>query len=400
MKEARILFIAGSDFTIHPNHRAHHFVRYLEKVAFKVDVIALRRFYSGADRQNGWKRFRQGLEERGGKHIEVLEREKGIQVLIRRLPGRLDFVAQDLWAVTQLKPIKDQVYDICIYGNPDNALVPTLLKRRGQIANLVYDDWDYYAGFEHPWLIRELIQVREIWCASQADLVISVGELLAELRTQQGAKKTVVIENGVNYNLFATAQQKKAHPPTLVYIGKLSDEYGVDVSIRGFAQVCQVVPNARYLIIGYNQDDYARYLQDLTIQTGLDHKVQFVGRQTYEKLPAFLAEADVGVALFRPNDLMKYAFPLKVVEYMAAGLAVVGSRAGETERLIENSQAGFAVDYSEEEFAAKVTQLFQNEDQLNRCAANAAEYSRSFDWQALFDKLMASEPWQTLRGGK
>ena len=58
-----------------------------------------------------------------------------------------------------------------------------------------------------------------------------------------------------------------------------------------------------------------------------------MGKKRYDELPNLLAKADIGVALFRVNDLMKYTFPLKVVEYMAAGLAVVGTRVGETERL-------------------------------------------------------------------
>ena len=396
MKNTKILFIAGSDFTIHPNHRAHHFVRYLEQTASRVDIISLRRFYSGEDKQNTWNRFKMGIKERGGKSTEILEREKGIQILIRRLPGRLDFIMQDFWAATQLQAIKAQTYDLCIYGNPDNAYLPVSLSLRNQVKNIVYDDWDYYPGFDHTRILNQIIQAREKWCASSADLVISVGELLAQLRSKQGAKSTIAIPNGVNYTIFSAAQKKKPHPPTLVYMGKLAEEYGVDVSIRGFKTVCQEIPNARYLIIGYNQDEYAQHLQDLTSQYGLQDHIHFVGGQPYEKLPNFLDEADVGVALFKPNDLMKYAFPLKVVEYMAAGLAVIGTRIGETETLIDNSEAGYAVEYDAADFAEKTIRLLKNTEQLNSFSEKAASYARQFDWQALFDKLTQSEAWRSL----
>ncbi len=396
MRNVKILFIAGSDFTIHPNHRAHHFVRFLEEKGAKVDVISLRRFYSGAEQVGSWQRFREGVKS--GEQVEVIERANGMQLLLRRLPGRFDFVAQDFWAAFQLGRLKNKQYEVCIYGNPDNAYLPVWLKRRGIVKTIVYDDWDYYEGFDHSRMIKNVIHYREKWCASHANLVVSVGYLLAKLRENQGADKTIVIPNGVNYPLFSQAQKKGDHPPTLVYIGKLAEEYGVDVAIRGFAEIVKTIPDARFMIIGYNQDDYAQYLRGIVEDLGLEDRVDFIAPQPYEDLPNYLAQADVGVALFTPTDLMKFAFPLKVVEYMAAGLPVVGSKVGETERIIEESGAGYAVPFDAEDFAEKALLLLGDDELLKNTSARAAEHARKYDWAFLFDQLIGSQEWQALEG--
>jgi len=380
----KVLFIAGSDFTIHPNHRAHHFVTFLEEYADCVDTISLKRFYSGPSFAGPWTRFWQGLREGRGNAVEIIESQSGTHIIIQRLPGRLDYIAQDIWACFHLQRLFDQEYDFCVFGNPDNVFIPWFLKKKGVIKTVIYDDWDYYCGFDNSWFVKLLIKIREKMCVSMSDTVVSVGNLLSELRKRQGAKRTCVIPNGVNYKLFAKAQQKKTHPPTLIYIGKLADEYGIDISLKGFSQVLREIPAAKYLIVGYNEGQYSRYLQDLADGLGISNNVTFLGQKRYEELPDILAQADIGVALFKPNDLMKYTFPLKVVEYMAAGLAVVGTKIGETGILIAEAKSGDALDCSPDRFAHVVIDMFSDEARLLQCCENAREYAKRYDWSVLF----------------
>jgi glycosyltransferase involved in cell wall biosynthesis len=382
-----ILFIAGTDITIHPNHRSHHFISFLEKHASRIDVVSMTRFYSGPWPATPWIRLQHGLRQFNGKVAEVIEKKTGLQIMIRKLPGRLDPIAQDLWAYFHLGPLADRQYELCIFGNPMNVLLPLLLKRKGSVETIIYDDWDYYYGFDQSHLWKLLMKWREQLSVSSADVVISVGSLLCKMREKQGAARTLVIPNGVNYQLFSIAHKKRPHPPTLVYIGKLAEEYGIDISIMGFAQVLNVIPTARYLIIGYNEDQYVSYLYNLVSDLELRDSVVFTGPKRYEELPHYMAESDIGVSLFRPNDLMKYAFPLKVIEYMAAGLAVVGTNIGETEKLILEGESGKSVAFSSEAFASAVLDILGDDSVLKNCQENAKKYAKRYDWNSLFSSL-------------
>jgi glycosyltransferase involved in cell wall biosynthesis len=306
---------------------------------------------------------------------------------VRKLPSTLDPYVQDLWAYLHLGGLARRHYDLGIFGNPDNVLLAWLLKRRGIVETLVYDDWDYYAGFEAPPHWRLPMAWRERFCISIADTVISVGHLLAEQRVEQGAKRAVVVPNGVDYPLFALGQQKRPHPPTLIYMGSIEDWTGLGVAVEGFAHVHSRIPLARFLILGPDGNPYGRALRERVGELGLAEHVLFLGYKPYHELPEFLAEADIGVALFAPSELTRYAFPLKVVEYMAAGLPVLGTRAGETGRAIRESGAGEALDCSAEAFACAAVELLGDPMRLAEYGKRGREYARGYDWEALFPRF-------------
>ena len=382
-----VLYIGGSDLVRSPNHRAHHFIRFLEQHAGRVDVVSLRPFYAGPYPASPISKLRRGIRSYRTEAVQVTESEADTHFQVHKLPNRMDPLLQDVWATLHLGELARRHYDVGIFGNPDNAFLAWMLKRRGVVDTLVYDDWDYFAGFDRPLYWRLPMAWRERFSVSIADTVISVGSLLAELRQEQGARETFVVPNGVNYQAFARAQEKKPHPPTLVYTGSIEEWSGLDVCLEGFARVRAEIPEARFLIIGPNQNDYGRALREQVDRLDLGESVCVLGYRPYEELPEFLAEADVGVALFWPTDQMKYAFHLKVVEYMAAGLAVVGTRVGETERIILQAGAGRAVDYSAEAFAAAVLEMLRDEGALAQYAARGIEFARPYDWNLVFADL-------------
>jgi glycosyltransferase involved in cell wall biosynthesis len=332
-------------------------------------------------------KLRRGIRSYSAAPVQITDTGTGTEFQVQKLPNRLDPLLQDVWAYLHLDELVRRHYDVGIFGNPDNALLAWRLKKRGIVDTLVYDDWDYFAGFDRPLYWRLPMTWRERFSVSIADKVISVGSLLAELRQEQGAKETFVVPNGVNYQAFARAQEKKPHPPTLVYTGSIEEWAGLDITLEGFARVRAQIPTARYLVIGPNQNDYGRSLREQADHLQLGESVCFLGYRPYEELPEFLAAADIGVALFWPTDQMKYAFHLKVVEYMAAGLAVVGTRVGETARIITQAGAGRAVEFSAEAFAAAVLEMLGDEDALAQYAARGIEYARAYDWNLVFADL-------------
>ncbi len=64
-----------------------------------------------------------------------------------------------------------------------------------------------------------------------------------------------------------------------------------------------------------------------------DHLI-FTGEVPHLDIPLYIAAADVTVACFEDNEQSRCKSPLKVVEYMASGKAIVASRMGEIQKMI------------------------------------------------------------------
>ena len=220
----------------------------------------------------------------------------------------------------------------------------------------------------------------------QADLRISSGMLMGELRREQTKKEVIVLCNGVNYALFKQAQEKIEHPSTLLYMGNVAYWSGMDLAIEALPEIKKKVPDIRLLIIGSGAAEYEEKLKKLVRNLHLEDNVLFVGRKPYTELPLYLKEADIGLATFRKIPLRKYAFPLKVIEYMAAGLPVLGTKDTETENIITKYEFGEAIEFDKDAFAESVCFLLRDKEKYECYRRNAIKHSADFDWSQVMKK--------------
>ena len=106
--------------------------------------------------------------------------------------------------------------------------------------------------------------------------------------------------------------------------------------------------------------------------------VHFLGRQPYKELPAFCKGFDVALNPFAINDLTRHVNPLKVREYLAAGLEVVSSDIPEV-RILEHCRVGA----THEDF------IFQIEEALKSKVSRAeiSDSIKSESWDAKIEEL-------------
>jgi hypothetical protein len=84
--------------------------------------------------------------------------------------------------------------------------------------------------------------------------------------------------------------------------------------------------------------------------------VHFTGRRPYQSLPGYCKKFDIAVLPFIVNELTLAANPLKIREYLAAGLPVVATPLPEVQRLGELVHAAT----TPEEFLAQCQALIES----------------------------------------
>jgi len=178
-----------------------------------------------------------------------------------------------------------------------------------------------------------------------AGMMVAVStEVAAYLGEFPGASEKVhVIWNGVDPHRFPEDMEPTLPQPgtfTIGFVGTLKPWHGLSTLVEAFAGLHERHPHSRLLIVG-DGPERARLVEDIRSR-GLEAAVHMTGAVAPAQVPGFLASMDVPVAPYPALDHF-YFSPLKVYEYMAAGLPVVASRTGQLIEMIENDVTGILV---------------------------------------------------------
>jgi glycosyltransferase involved in cell wall biosynthesis len=199
------------------------------------------------------------------------------------------------------------------------------------------DEYSEFSGVPKDVIVRmerELVQ--------RADIVFTSAEKLCAERREINPR-THFIPHGVDVAHFsraldpatAVAPEIAALPkPVIGFFGLLAD--WVDLDMIG--ALARARPQWSFALVGKSQTN-------LDAVQGLPN-VHLIGQRPYAALPGFCRGFDVGLIPFRMNELTLRVNPLKLREYLAAGLPVVSTPLPEVVRYqgvvrIATTQAGF-----------------------------------------------------------
>lgn len=197
---------------------------------------------------------------------------------------------------------------------PNTADVVGTLKERCIVYHCV-DEYGAFtdAGSEVPLREKELLL--------KSDLVIACSDYLHKSKKQLNAH-THLITHGVDFAHFARAatestpippELRKLSRPILGFHGLLADW----VDLKVIREIASRRPNWSIVLIG-------RAETDVTSILGLPN-VHMLGHRPYERLPDYLHAFDFAILPFVCNELTFNSNPLKLREYLAAGLPVISA---------------------------------------------------------------------------
>ena len=272
----------------------------------------------------------------------------------------------------------------CLGFDAGGAFVAWMLKRAGRVQTFVYEDQDY--GSLGGSLRREVMADLERRLLKRADLVISVGFRLAALRRTQTSRPCHVVHNGAPLQAFEAARLKAAGPPTLVFAGNIHTWDGLDVAIEALPQIRQRAGAVRLLVVGSGLPPLMDRLRAMAAERGVSDLVHFLGSKPHNELPSIFSEAHIGLAHFQPAPFRVFSFPLKVIEYMAAGMPVIATVDTEAGDLVSRARCGRSIPFDAGSLAEAVSDLLLDPTQCRELAENAVAESRHFGWSEIFAK--------------
>jgi glycosyltransferase involved in cell wall biosynthesis len=184
-----------------------------------------------------------------------------------------------------------------------------------------------------------------VFAAARALVAVSPG--VGAYLVDQGVEpeRIHVVPNGVDPGRFRAvggeygtgAAARAGKPFTVGFLGTLKPWHGLGILLDAFARGHRDDPERRLLIVGDGPE--RGMIESVAARLGIASAVVLTGAVEPHQVPARLAEMDVAVAPY-PDQPDFYFSPLKIVEYMAAGLPVVASRIGDLHRIVRHEVSG------------------------------------------------------------
>ncbi len=212
-----------------------------------------------------------------------------------------------------------------------------------------WDDWEEKIWFEscgrglHSRFIGFSFKVLERTLPVLADSVSCASGHLKSLAERFGVRGVRLSETPVgadmekfNPSISGEAVRKKHellnHEEIVLYVGQLHGAQYVDLFIKAANIILHKRPNTRFFIVGEGFMEWK--LRRMVHELGLGSRVIFTGSVPHSEIPFYIAAATVCVAPFKDTLVTRCKSPLKIVEYMAMGKAIVASDVGEVRKML------------------------------------------------------------------
>ena len=131
--------------------------------------------------------------------------------------------------------------------------------------------------------------------------------------------------------------------PFLLFSGRLSREKGVDILVRAFLRVAEAEPDWRLFIAGDGPERPA--IEAMLTPSPHGERVELVGHLSQAEVQRYAERASLAIASSRCRENMPYS----VIEALAAGTPVVGTRIGGIPELVMEGETGFVAEPGDEQ---------------------------------------------------
>jgi glycosyltransferase involved in cell wall biosynthesis len=208
-----------------------------------------------------------------------------------------------------------------------------------------------------------ILRIPPSMTAGAVTAVVGVSRFILEKHTKHGRFADVAIKrvilNARSSDMIAPAAPRESAELRIGFIGRLDPAKGVETLIDAFR--ISGLANAKLVIAGAGEDSY---VASLRVRAG-DSDIVFLGRV----IPGdFYSDVDVVVVPSRWNEPLG----MVVIEAMAHGKPVIGSRRGGIPELIEDNVDGLLFNPEDTGQLASLLRRLASEDGLLQALGSAA----------------------------
>jgi glycosyltransferase involved in cell wall biosynthesis len=299
-----------------------------------------------------------------------------------RLPGGLDQVHRLFVTAREARPDVIHLFKPKGYG----GLAALALARMAPLV-VDTDDWEGRGGWNdllpYPRVAKALFAWQERDLPRRAAAVTVASRTLQTQVWGFGVPPARVfyLPNGIDG--AATGAAARGNGRTLLLYTRFW-EFDVRDLIATLAGIVAQRPDARLLVIGRGERGEERQMLDLAERAGVAGAIDYRGWLEPAQIPEVIATADIALVPVDDTLINRARCSAKLLELMAAGLPVVGSRVGQMSEYIRDGESGLLAAPGEPAALARGAIALLNDAALRARLANGARHAvAAFAWDAL-----------------
>lgn len=385
----RICLVWDSDYPW--DIRAQKVARSLTEAGHHVDMVA---------RNRRWEAQRESLPEC------TVHRLAPLRFLGRRLSSLSSFPAffNPRWVRLIARVATDADVIVCrdIPLAPTSIWVgrqlgiPVVLDMAENYPAMIHDIWENGRQRWSDIIVRNPRAVSRVekWTLDRVDHVIVVVEESRDRLVGLGVPPDhiTVVSNtpsvGKIRNRVSAEDRVTGDPIELIYLGLLEAPRGIAVLIDAVGMCRAANMNVKLTLIGDGRErqDFERQAREIDPDGQV---IRFLGYRPNNEALDLLHRAHIGVIPHHAHESWNTTIPNKLFDYMAAGLAVIGSDARPVKRVIEESGCGLVFRDRDTASLASVIQRLGDDELRAQCGkAGQLAISEKFNWDADTRRLL------------
>ncbi|WP_163099323.1 glycosyltransferase family 4 protein [Peribacillus alkalitolerans] len=286
--------------------------------------------------------------------------------------------------------------DADVYHFHDPELIPIGLKLKAKGKKVIYDVHEDVPEqvLSKQWIpkplrktISKAVKGYERYASKKFDAVVTATPHIAN-RFKTYNPNTVAIHNYPLLHELASEQVQSdaASPNNALYIGGIYVLRGIKEMVESVEKVNQEM-ECRLTLAG----SFApKSLEDEVKKMSGFAYTDFLGFLNRGEVKDVLAKANMGLVLLHPEPRFVVSLPIKMFEYMSAGLPVIASNFPIWKDIVEANDCGLCVDpLNTDEIAEAIKSILTNPEKAQEMGRNGRKAVMDiYNWEKESEKLV------------
>ncbi|MFX0205628.1 MAG: glycosyltransferase family 4 protein [Candidatus Hodarchaeota archaeon] len=342
-----------------------------------------------------------------GHHVDVIINNSSQSIIMTSCPYKIISLPGETYSIfgqirfvyNLYKLLRKEKYEIIHSKNPFSSVFPALLNKAH--SKVIYDirglwiDFAVHAGYI-PKQLKKILNHIDIFCMKKVHAVIAISQEMKKILAERGvddSKIMVIVGAGVNTGTRSDVKDVKDYLDIsgriIGYVGTISRTRSSDQIIQAFSILRkQSHFDTHLVLVGPFSEGEEKYFRKLTNSMQLKNYISFTGFLPHELVLQLLTSFDVVIA-YHEHDLPIYnvAVPTKILEYLAAGCAIVTTDQKMYQNVLTNNKDAILTAQNPQAFANGILSVLNNPEISRKLKTNALQTAQKYSIESIVDSI-------------